>query len=230
MKLQTKFLAILFPLVVVPLLLNSYITRHYFAGMVDDSIARQNQILSDQMQWNVASARTTSADLLAEILNYPPLVAAFQHAATEPATIQAELQRFQRRQPRLQFAEILNANGQSIARAHPDTEWVEPPGNTSDGFTFFHNKQKLYLLLQQPAVANIAAGFTIKTVIRLQQMENFIQKARRTSNVLLVLMEQGSALTEDLSIHQLLETEDLQNTASLFWNSNHYLVNSTPIG
>ena len=230
MKLQTKFLAILFPLVVVPLLLNSYITRHYFAGMVDDSIARQNQILSDQMQWNVASARTTSADLLAEILNYPPLVAAVQHAATEPATIQAELQRFQRRQPRLQFAEILNANGQSIARAHPDTEWVEPPGNTSDGFTFFHNKQKLYLLLQQPAVANIAAGFTIKTVIRLQQMENFIQKARRTSNVLLVLMEQGSALTEDLSIHQLLETEDLQNTASLFWNSNHYLVNSTPIG
>mgnify|MGYP003683056061 FL=1 len=229
MKLQTKFLTILFPLVVVPLLLNSYITRHYFADMVGDSIAQQNQILSDQMQWNVEIARATSSNLLDEILNYPNMTEAFAQVDTQPDRLQAELQQFQRYHPQLQYAEITDRNGESIAIAAA-SEAVTVPSSPAPGFTFFHKNQKLYLLQQKrQAASEIAAGFTLKTVIRLQHVESFIQKTRRSSNVLLVLMDHGSALTKDLSIHQLLDKQELENTSSLSWNSNRYLVGNSRI-
>ena len=74
MKLQTKFLVILFPLVVVPLLLNSYITRHHFAEMMGESVDQQNKILKEQMQWNVDMAHHATQEILAEMLGYPELV------------------------------------------------------------------------------------------------------------------------------------------------------------
>ena len=229
MKLQTKFLAILFPLVVVPLLLNSYITRHYFAGMVGDSVAQQNQILSDQMQWNVEVARANSLRLLNEILSYPNMAEAFNQFDAQPELLQTELQRFQRYHPQLQYAEISNPAGESVAITSA-AELITVPPNTSTGFTFFHNNQRLYLLQQkQQTATEIAAGFTLKTVIRMQHLESFIQKTRRSSSVLLVLMNHESALTKDLSIHQLLDEQEIHDSSSISWNSNRYLVNKSRI-
>lgn len=225
MKLQTKFLVILFPLVVVPLLLNSYITRHHFAEMMGESVDQQNKILKEQMQWNVDMAHHATQEILAEMLGYPELVDAFSNLQEQPELLQPRILAFQKNHPRLHFVEVLTADATPIAQA--GTAIRTNP--TSDEATFFNFEHQLYLQENHRAENGIASGLTISTIVRVPQLETFIQKTRRTSNILLMLMDHGRVLSKEESINSLLLNEEIENGSNLIWNSNNYLVNRSNI-
>ncbi|RLT98573.1 MAG: diguanylate cyclase, partial [Ketobacter sp.] len=225
MKLQTKFLVILFPLVVVPLLLNSYITRHHFAEMMSESVDQQNNILKEQVLWNADMATHSTQELLAEMLSYPELVEAFKKRQEQPELLQPRLEQFQKHHPRLRFVEIVAADEAVIAQAGTP----HPINSSTDQSTFFDFEHQLYLQEYHHAGNGIAAGLTIRTIVRARQLETFIQKTRRTSNILLILLDHGRVLSKEESIKQLLLNSDIQNGISLLWNSNNYLVNKTNI-
>ncbi|MEE2732880.1 MAG: EAL domain-containing protein [Pseudomonadota bacterium] len=232
MKLQTKFLVILFPLVVVPLLLNSYITRQHFAEMMGESVAQQNNILKQQMLWNLDIARQDSIGLVAEILSYPDLKNAFDQLQEQPELLQSRLEQFQQHHPKLQYVEVLSERGTSLARVQAAAAIGLPATlPPSDILRLFHADHHLYMLEshRQPADADVAPGLSIRTLVRLQQMETFIQTTRRSSNILLLLLDHGNVLSEESALKKLLPIQGDTGGNQLQWNSNHYLVNRTNI-
>ena len=233
MKLQSKFLVILFPLVVVPLLLNSYITRHHFAQMMDESVAQQNKILGEQMLWNVDMARQASQELVDEILGYPELVDAFKQMQDQPDLLQNRLQQFQVNHPRLEYVELSNTNNHESSDRLLIAEAGTPiPHHSSSADTsFFNARHRIYLEENRllDAKGGSAEGLTIRTIVRLRQMETFIQKTRRTSNILLVLIDHGNVLSKEESIRKLLTDNAAKSSKLLQWSSNNYLVNKTNI-
>lgn len=225
MKLQTKFLVILFPLVVVPLLLNSYITRHHFAEMMGESVDQQNNILKEQMLWNVDMAQHSTQEILAELLSYPGLVEAFSKLSEQPSLLQLRITEFQKHHPKLHFVEIFATDTRPIAQAGTP---VRPKTNAEDS-TFFNFEHQLFLQGSHLVDKGIASGLTIHTIVRVPHLETFIQKTRRTSNILLVLLDHGHVLSKEESIKSLLLNEEIKNGSNLIWNSNNYLVNRTSI-
>ena len=225
MKLQTKFLLILFPLVVVPLLLNSYITRHHFAQMVAEGVEQQNQILREQMLWNVDIARQSARELVTEIVSYPELKDAFDQWPSHPELLQSRLDTFQKNHPKLVYVEIFGEDSELLAEAgeRPLSELnVDTPA-------FINIKHRLFLLEQHQADLNIAPGIRVRTITRAKQMETFIHKTRRTSNILLVLVDHGLVLSKEESIQDMLTNNAAQHGSHVQWNSNNYLVNQTKI-
>ena len=60
MRLQSRFLIFLFPLVLVPLILNGYITHNHLEQILSAEDQRQSQFLRNQVHWNLEVAADDS--------------------------------------------------------------------------------------------------------------------------------------------------------------------------
>lgn len=227
MKLQTKFLAILFPLVVVPLLLNAFITRSHFESMITGSAQQQNQLLSNQMHWNIDVGKQQGLELLEEMRTYPSMTAALAQSDSQTQPLQQALLEFQSHHPRLQFAEITTDSGTVLATTAKQGGFTPPSDWNRQNNEFFNIGQHLYLALFQ---ANETTPGTItRAVVHLDQLESFIQNTRQASHVLLVLVANQKALSADHSIQSLMAHPDLKNKSTIQWSSNRYLINTSDI-
>lgn len=231
MKLQTKFLTILFPLVVVPLLLNAFITRSHFENMMMSGSQEQSRILSDQVHWSIEVATRQGHELMDEIAAYPNMAQAISQAANQPDQLQQTLREFHAHHPRLLFAEILSDSKQTLAATELPKGFSKPESWTNQPSMFFNDGQHLYLALTQSYITQYGAdsGLKIRTVVQLEQLESFIQNTRRASHVLLILLAKQTILTEDRSIRELISTAKIEDGNTIHWNSNRYLVNTRNI-
>lgn len=230
MKLQTKFLAILIPLVVIPLLLNAFITRTHFQNMIATSAEQQSNILRDQMHWNINVGKQQGLDLQEELRSYPDMRSALAQIDSNPQQLQQALNEFQQNHPRLAYADIKSTTGTTIA-VTPDVNGFDTALTANQPMAFFNHQQRLYMLQRQidDPIDQSGSGLIFTTVIQLDQLESFIQNTRRTSHVLLILMDGPTALTEDQSIQAMMSSAEITNGMTLAWSSNRYLVNISDI-
>lgn len=231
MKLHTKFLIILFPLVVVPLLLNSYITRMHFNAMLQNQVAQQNHVLAEQMSWNIRSAQNRGQDLLNELVSYPAMVEALQSAGDNPAQLQNQLDLFASQLPALEYAAIQSDAGTLLAETRTEMKLPAELFQASGQGRLFQHQQHLYLAQQamQPEANLSSATYSVRIVTGQPQLEEYINHTRRSSNVLLLLQSHHTILSQDTSLQHLLSQTRVSDNDSLIWNSNRYLVNRTQL-
>ena len=219
MRLQSRFLIFLFPLVLVPLILNGYITHNHLEQILSAEDQRQSQFLRNQVHWNLEVAADDSADYLQEMLSYPELAAAFDRA---PPALQQALDRFVTQHSEVAFVRVHSPGGDTLISGRKELTTRLPPKPVT-GVQFWDGN--LYWVSQ----ARQAAGFQLELGVALSPLENFIQQTRQSSHVLLLLLQDQQLLSDDLSLQHIMTTASLQNQSTVHWRSNRYRVHLHPL-
>lgn len=232
MKLQTKFLAILFPLVVVPLLLIALVSRHYFEEMVATTTDQQSKILTDQLAWSINVGNSQALDLVDEITRYPSLKAAFSVINEQPQALQSAIETFQHLHPKLHGVEIASAEGITLAQAGISDLTTTPSNNLTNQPEVSSVGNHFYLTTATHANVSTEPqhGYTIKAVVKLDQLESLIENMRRKAHIILLLLNNNNqVLSGDQSIFDLLKTLTIQNNKLIQWQGNRYILNTQPL-
>ena len=179
MKLQRKFLSVLIPLVLVPLVLACWLVHRHLQGIAQEHATEQMSLLADQARQTLIQGEENGQALLQRLLELPVL-----H--------QAELEKFIADHPAVLQIDLVDSQGQRLLSASSLINTLTPftPANGQDSGRRIlrHPGQSIPLLQIARRMEGPTPRYCILT-IRLDFFSRFIDNVRRNLHVLLYLTD-----------------------------------------
>ncbi|HVK98270.1 MAG TPA: EAL domain-containing protein [Dongiaceae bacterium] len=189
MKLQRKFLSVLIPLVLVPLVLACWLMHRHLQSIAQDHAAGQVSLLAEQARQILERGEERNQALLQELLTlrvWRSLDASFQRPL---------LEQFLAAHPAVQQIDLISGEGQRLLVVSRLTQSLPP-------FTLIASQQSARRLLQPNGQNTPLLQLSQRTgspdsyhlviTTRLDSLSNFFDNTRRNLHVLLFLTDNGN--------------------------------------
>lgn len=223
MKLQTKFLSILIPLILAPLLIVSITAHWVLQSSLKDSTHTQTQILTDQVIWAVNQSKQLARQYIAELRN---------NYVLSPELIAEELNTFHQLRPDIlnimvkQQDKILGTSGQF------DHSQVVKNTPLSGAQLQLTKQQGFQLNVQQTAhILGRSEPLVINLTLPLVNLNKLVESSRRKSHVIVLLSNsEGELLTQEKSLKKLLPKSLIDTPAfPITWNNKNFMVTNAKV-
>ncbi|MFZ5603496.1 MAG: putative bifunctional diguanylate cyclase/phosphodiesterase [Pseudomonadota bacterium] len=179
MKLQRKFLSVLIPLVLVPLVLACWLVHRHLQGIAQEHATEQMTLLADQARQTLIQGEENGQALLQRLLEQPVL-----H--------QAELDKFIADHPAVLQIDLVDSQGERQLSAssllNTLTPFIPASGQDSGRRILRHPGQSIPLMQLARRMEGPTPRYCILT-IRLDFFSRFIDNVRRNLHVLLYLTD-----------------------------------------
>ncbi|MCG8535803.1 MAG: EAL domain-containing protein [Pseudomonadales bacterium] len=229
MKLQTKFLSILVPLILAPLLLVSITAHQVLKSNVQDNSQTQTQIIADQLEWKISKSEELANQYINELQNSYVL---------NRDRIETEINTFHALRPGITNISAKDVNGMQLAHSGKHLDDVIHQAPLALG-SLVLTKSSGYFVVYRQAVKLLtsnAESIIVELTLHLPELGQFIEATRRNSHIVIVLRDKaGTPFTQDRSLKTLFsgtsfsENTQSKNAEPIQWNQKQFLVSNKTI-
>ena len=223
MKLQAKFLSILVPLILVPLMLVSFTSQRVLQSNMADNAFTQTQILSDQIQWSLEQG-------LGLVKRYHR---EFRNQSDSDVNSQHLIERFHQLRPELLSISVFDGEKHLLASSGKVPEKITRSVSLSNNHTLIQSSSQKFVLKVNsilPPRYHGGASFVLETYLPLDAMNRFIATTRQESHILILLeSSEGEPLTQERTLIAALKNAQAKAVSNVMWNNKSFISNRKSI-